>query len=264
MSETTSPPTQAERFGWIERSGDDFPYYRGKPVALTVGGWWLVMLAVAIGFAILILPPPFLRGSITRLVPTILYFVIPLAALAYVAGSGWTAIFRKVGIKDVLLMIGFAVLNILVTLVVGKIMISVMDTTANQAVQSAGTTSGSGTLLFFARTGLQLFGEEVMSILPFLALLTWLAGRQGMGRKPAIIVAVLLVAVLFAAEHLHTYGWNVAQALLGVGTARIVLLVPYIMTKNIWVSSGAHILNDWMMFGVSMLSATSATASSGV
>jgi hypothetical protein len=45
---------------------------------------------------------------------------------------------------------------------------------------------------------------------------------------------------------------------MGVGVARIVLLLSYIMTKNIWVSTGAHVLNDWATFAVSALSAVAA------
>lgn len=253
-SEPTTPPLEAERFAWLERPDDDFPYYRGRPAEISPGGWWIVMLAVAVGFAILIHPPPFLRGF-GGFLATILYFALPLAALAYVAGNAWTAIFRPLRGRDFLLMIGFAILNIVVALIVGSIMINLMETTANEAAAGAGALEGGEVWLFFARTGLQLFGEEVMSILPFLAILTWLVAGRGMGRKTAIIVATLAVAVIFAAAHLPTYGWNVAQALMGVGVARIVLLLPYIMTKNIWVSTGAHILNDWMMFGVSILSA---------
>ena len=69
-----------------------------------------------------------------------------------------------------------------------------------------------------------------------------------------------MVALLFAAVHLPTYGWNVIQVVLGVGVARIVLLIPYLMTKNILVSTGAHILNDWSSFTLAILAA--ATASS--
>jgi membrane protease YdiL (CAAX protease family) len=58
---------------------------------------------------------------------------------------------------------------------------------------------------------------------------------------------------LFAAEHLPTYDWNVVQALRGVGVARLILTLPYIMTKNLWVSTGAHVLNDWIIFSVSLL-----------
>ena len=37
--------------------------------------------------------------------------------------------------------------------------------------------------------------------------------------------------------------------------ARLILLLPYIMTKNIWVSTGAHILNDWTLFIIALLGA---------
>jgi hypothetical protein len=62
--------------------------------------------------------------------------------------------------------------------------------------------------------------------------------------------------LLFAAAHLPTYGWNVVQTLSGVGVARLILTLPYIMTRNLWVSSGAHVLNDWTMFSASLLRAS--------
>ncbi len=37
-----------------------------------------------------------------------------------------------------------------------------------------------------------------------------------------------------------------------LGAMRLVLTLPYLMTKNIWVSAGAHILNDWLLFGAVM------------
>ena len=40
-----------------------------------------------------------------------------------------------------------------------------------------------------------------------------------------------------------------------IGSARIVLTLPWILTKNIWVSTGAHIINDWLLFGLSLLGA---------
>ena len=33
----------------------------------------------------------------------------------------------------------------------------------------------------------------------------------------------------------------------------LVLTLPWIMTKNLWVSTGAHIINDWTLFGVGLL-----------
>jgi len=40
-----------------------------------------------------------------------------------------------------------------------------------------------------------------------------------------------------------------------IGTARLVLTLPWILTKNIWVSTGAHIINDWLLLGGVVLGA---------
>ncbi|WP_347309949.1 CPBP family intramembrane glutamic endopeptidase [Defluviimonas sp. SAOS-178_SWC] len=260
MGNTPTFSNDAERFNWLERPDDDFPFYRGQPVWLSTGAWLLVLLAVALGFLELLYGPGLVSAGPARFVVVFLYVAMPLAVLSLVAGQHWRALFRPIRAIDFLWMIGFAILNLLVTLVTGTIMTRLIETTANKAVAGASQLAGSDLLLFFAQTGVQLVGEEVMSILPFLALMYWLCGRGGMRRKRAIIVAALIVAALFAVEHLPTYNWNLLQALLGVGVARIVLLLPYIMTKSLAVSAGAHILNDWMFFGVSILgSAMAAT-----
>lgn len=101
-----------------------------------------------------------------------------------------------------------------------------------------------------------MLGEELFSILPFLAIVYVLYAKVKLSRKSSVIIAWLVVAVYFGAAHLPTYGWNVAQALLIIGVARLILTLAYIRTKNILVSTGAHILNDW--FGFTFVLATSA------
>ncbi|MEZ5906071.1 MAG: CPBP family glutamic-type intramembrane protease [Geminicoccaceae bacterium] len=236
----------------------DFPYVDGKPVALSAGQWWLVMAAVLAAYLMLILPPPFLRGTFSGFVPALLYALVPLAALALVAGRHWRALFRPIRGRDILLMIGFALLNLLVTLGTGLLILRLTETTANAAMQAVATVGGLDRALLYVRAAPQLLGEELMSVLPFLALLTWLCGRRGLSRRAGIALATLAVAVLFAAAHLPTYGWNVVQALLGVGVARIVLLVPFILTRNVLVCTGAHILNDWLFFTIFAASAPAA------
>lgn len=73
-----------------------------------------------------------------------------------------------------------------------------------------------------------------------------------------VIIAAIIVFLVFAGVHLPTYQWNVPQAFIGLVPVRIALLLPYIMTKNLWVSSGTHILNDWVIFGLPMLLADQA------
>jgi len=254
-------PSDAERFSWLERPNDDFPYYRGRPVRISARGWLVVLVGVALGLFVLMQGPKLVSGVPAKFLIAFLYSAIPLATLALVARQHWIALFRRLRGSDFLWMVGFAILNLVVTLLVGQITIRVIETTPNQAISGIGQMATGDRLIAFALTGIQLIGEEVMSILPFLALTSWLCGQGGMVRKRAIVVATLIVAVLFSAEHLPTYNWNVLQTLMGVGVARIVLLLPYIMTKNLAVSSGAHILNDWMFFGVSILSASVAATS---
>ena len=66
-------------------------------------------------------------------------------------------------------------------------------------------------------------------------------------------LAWLISAVWFGAAHLPTYGWNLAQAMIVIGGARLVLSLAFIRSKNLWVSAGAHILNDWSIFTVALI-----------
>ena len=60
-------------------------------------------------------------------------------------------------------------------------------------------------------------------------------------------------SLLFGLIHLPTYDWNLIQCIVVIGTARMVLTLGWILTKNIWVSTGAHIINDWLLFGVGLV-----------
>lgn len=248
----TAEAAHFQRIPLLERRPDDFPFYRGRPVALSLGQWLLLMVAICVGLYLLILPPPMLRGGgMLAVVRGALLFLVPLIALIIVAPKGWTALFRHLRGIDFAWMVFFALLNLLVTLIIGYLMVNLMETASNAVVAAAGSASTLDQILLFVRAIPQLFGEKLVSILPFLALLTFFTSR-GIGRVASILLAMLLTGVLFAAMHLPTYGYNIIQSLGGIGPVRLVLLVPYIVTKNIWVSTGAHILNDWLFFAVNI------------
>ena len=99
----------------------------------------------------------------------------------------------------------------------------------------------------------------MISILPFLAILWCCHQKLGLTRKSAILIAWLSTALIFGALHLPTYDWNFLQCFLVIGTARIVLLSGYIITKNIWVSTGSHIINDWLLFSLMLLGSHTGT-----
>lgn len=56
--------------------------------------------------------------------------------------------------------------------------------------------------------------------------------------------------LVFGALHLPTYDWHSAHSLLVIGTARLVLTAPFLITRNIWSSYTAHLTNDWSLFAL--------------
>ena len=63
------------------------------------------------------------------------------------------------------------------------------------------------------------------------------------------------MSLLFGLIHLPTHNWNWVQSIVVIGTARIVLTMAWLRTKNIWVSTGAHIINDWLLFTLALVGA---------
>jgi membrane protease YdiL (CAAX protease family) len=245
----------AERLRWLEDPGRDFPFYNGAPVGLSAWQWLFVMAAVAAGFAVLVAPIPWPAGPLGAMIPAVLFPLIPMVALAQVAPGHWKALFGRVGWRELRLMVGFALLNIVVSMSVGAIVHALADVTPNAATAQLSGMDTVGRIAFFAKTIPQLFGEEVVTLLPFLALLYGLTNRFGVGRKGAIVGAWLISSLLFGLIHLPTYDWNLIQCIVVIGSARMVLTLPWILTKNVWVSTGAHIVNDWLLFTVSLLGA---------
>lgn len=239
--------------GWLERKNDDFPYYTGHPVALSALQWVAVVLAVGVGFAALIATQPIFPTGLAGFIPAILYVAVPLGMLALVAGGHRTALFRRIRRIDLLWILVFFLLNAVVTLAVGFFVVHFFATSVNPAGDILVSATATERVLFFFKSAIQLLGEEIFTILPFLALMTLFVSYFGLSRTPAIILAALCVSTIFALIHLPTYQWHYAQAIIGLVPVRLVLLMPYIITKNIWVSTGVHIVNDWVIFGLPIL-----------
>ncbi|MBC6971843.1 CPBP family intramembrane metalloprotease [Bacillus sp. Xin] len=166
--------------------------------------------------------------------------------------SQWTSIFRKLVPKDVLTIIGTYLVNIIVTLIMANIIANVFGGVANPAARQFEGASWDA-VLFFLKTIPMLFGEGLLTILPFLIILKLSVQYFKVSRKTGIVIAWLITSIIFGAIHLPTYNWNFTQAILGIGLARFILTYPYIKTKNIWVSFIIHVVNDWTIFGIAFL-----------
>lgn len=235
---------------------DDFPYYNARPVAISGAQWLFVLLMVAMGFAVLAAPIPLFRDGWGQFIPAVAFFAIPLLGLAIVAPHHWTAVFRRVGWRELLWMLAFAALNLLVSLAVGLLVMKGTGVASNPAFAILAQQGTGERALFFLKTLPQLLGEEVLTVLPLLALTWYLHSKRGWSRSRALLAAWLATAAMFGALHLPTYGWNLLQCLVVIGSARLVLTLAYLKTKNLWVSFGAHVINDWSLFGIGLLGAS--------
>ncbi len=146
-------------------------------------------------------------------------------------------------------MVGTAIVNLIITVLIGLLLSQFTSVSSNPAMQQFDHQSTQQLEMFFLLTIIQLFGEELISILPFLGLMT-LFTYWGLKRSQALILGTLGAALWFAILHLPTYEWQILQCLLVIGCARIILLIPYLVTKNILVCAGAHIINDWLLFTI--------------
>jgi membrane protease YdiL (CAAX protease family) len=105
--------------------------------------------------------------------------------------------------------------------------------------------------MFYPHTLIQIFGEELLTILPFLALLQFLTGR-GLARRPAMIWSWIVTSIVFGLLHLPTYHWHLVQSVVVIGGGRMIVTLSYLRTKNIWVSTGVHVLVDWLLFTITL------------
>lgn len=224
----------------------DFPFYKGTSAKLEGRGWACLLISVGVAFAALTLIP---AGSFpATLLPPLLFVGIPLATLAYLTGEKWKTLFGPVRGREIGLMGLFALASITVSVLVA-LLISKFGTTApNPVVEGMDKLSGADFVLRLVPTFPQLIGEELLTILPFLAVLWLTTQRLGWSRKAGIVTAIIVSSLLFAAAHLPTYDWHWAQCFGVIGMARVVMTLAYVWTRNLWVTSGAHILNDWVEF----------------
>ncbi len=224
----------------------DFPYYAGQPVALRAGGWNLLLLSVLAGYAVLLWMPAAGPGS--GLLSRLLFAGLPLACLAWLTGRDVKALFGPFGLREAALCIGAALLAIIASSSAALMVQAFARYAPNALVLASASLSLPDFVLQLLSMVPQLLGEELLTILPFLAILQLASSHWGWGRRRGIALALLGSTLIFSAAHLPTYDGNWAQCFGVIGAARVALTLAYIATRNLWVSTGAHILTDWTEF----------------
>lgn len=253
MSESVMNMKNANTKLWIEKSGDDFPLYNGKPNNINAYQWVTLLASVALGFAFLSMKIDVLNGTFGGIARSTLFFAVPLTVFYLITNKEVTTLFRKLRWRDARVMISIALVNLLVTIALGALFLNTLGADTNTAVGALKYLSNHERLLFFVQSLPQLFGEEVLTVLPFLAFLHFSYRYLGLSKTRSVLLAWLLSSLVFGLVHLPTYNWNWLQCIIVIGSARLILTLAYIRTKNIWVSTGAHIINDWVIFSLVMI-----------
>lgn len=220
----------------------EFPYYDGQPVDISPAGW-LVLMGSVVAAYLLLITLPLVTAELTW-VPAIAFTGLPLLVLAIVTRGNHLALFGRIGLKELALAFGFGILTVVASFAVGLILLRFTTMTENASAGELAQIDAAGLALFVVRTLIQLIGEELMTILPFLAVLWLLVRRLRLPRGCGIVAGVVVSTALFAALHLPTYDWNYLQCFVGIGSARLILTASYLLTRNLWVCAGAHIVND--------------------
>jgi membrane protease YdiL (CAAX protease family) len=237
----------------LEPAGPEFPYHQGNPPTLSARGWLLVMTGVVTGYIALTMPLPFTDTVLSGWLRVAAFVVLPLAGLAFAAPGHWKRLFRRVGGREVKLMFAFAFANIVVSMLIGTVIKTFGTTVSNAGIADAAQLEDARLVNFFAKVAPQLLGEELLTLLPFLGILAFCKDRVGLSRNASVLMAWLVSAVAFGLVHLPTYDWNLMQCLVVIGSVRLMLTWAYVWTKNIWVSTGAHILNDWALMAFTVI-----------
>ena len=206
------------RFGrLVERQDDDdFPYYDGKPVEIATWKWLCIIASCVVAFVALMMLPE--DDNISAPLPRILFPAIMLAVFIGLTGRYWTAIFRRLRLRDVWTILGFLLFDMAVTFGVALVVRRFFGASGNTASEGLGEAGTADTVAFYVGTALQTSARSSSRSSPCSPSST--AAPQGPTEpQDGVVVASLLSAVWFGAAHLPTYDWNFAQCFLIIGIA---------------------------------------------
>lgn len=212
---------------------------------------WLVILLLQIAATAVL----FLVGN--RLISVFVFTFVPLAALLALGRDMLKGSVRLPRFSHVLLGVGLGLAALLVSAGVAILVQNVGGTTANPITDILASGSLAQNLVTLFLSLIQLFGEELLTFVVFMLVLQICSRFMKAGTAPTV-VAWVVSSIVFALVHLPTYGYNVLQVLLVIGTARMVLSLGFLLTNNLIVSYISHIIDDNIIFVFTMIAAAMA------
>lgn len=264
----TAPST--DFFRWEDPGAGEFPYYRGSE-RLGLWGWALILLGVALGLtadltnnAIMGALPHTKALQLTVGILIILAVPgLPLLGVWLAAGPRIRLLFRRLTGRNWALIVVLMVLTALWSAGMNK----ALGTLGQQSVADASVADGASGVAknigVFLELPFLIFGEALFVVLPFLAVLALFTEVFKIPRKPAVIGAALIAGLAFGVYHFKAYDWHWAQMLISIGLGQIIVLFGYLKTKNVLVTYLAHLLLDWVIVGLAIITGLSDKAVGG-
>ena len=230
--------------GWFkwERPDIDFPFYNDDAVP-DQHAWLLIGASLLVAVLLNILP--FFPGDKT-IIKVIIVFLIPLAALLFVARGDIGTIIKRPRLGDIPLIIIVVVLEMAFSIAIGQLL-QVIGMPASSNPLMGETMSAWRIALVFV----QLFGEELFKTNMLLGILLLMFRRTG-DRKKAVIIATLITLLIFGLAHYAAYG-SILQILLIQGLGSVICQFAYLKTKNMLVTYVAHLIFDLIPIGFVLL-----------
>ena len=225
----------------FEREGLDFPFYRNNP-KLNIGKWIILGISFIITMVLIIIPSTF--GVDFK---NLLYFLIPFIGFGIAVSWKYDLICKKFQRNDFKLIITLIVLELIFSIAIAFIMKSVF----NIHGQTNPAIGNLDNIIFWIKFPLQIFGEELLKIIPFLIFLT-IFYKITDNRKISIVISTVVALIIFGIMHLPTYN-NLIYSIIVIGFGSIFTMFGYLKTKNIFVSYLIHLLFDLIPFLGSLL-----------
>ena len=231
--------TKSEFFSF-EKEDLDFPFYKSNDLSLVE--WIVLTLSFVITGILICIPPTLYPGFLNFLVQYkgFLYFLIPFLGILFASKGKLDSICKKLSLKDGKLIVILLVLSAIYSVAMGLILRLAFNIIPN----ANPVFNETPTLLFWIQFFFQLFGEELIILIPFLIVL-FLVYKFSQNRKLGIIIGVLVSLFIFGILHFNAYHSFISIIMIqGVGS--IIRMYGYLKTKNILVTYLIHVLFDLM------------------
>ena len=209
----------------------DLPFLNGDPRFTTKN-----VIILLIGFLIAAATPFIIHPTGNQSLKALIITLAPLLTVVYVFKDDMSNIIRKPRLKDILIVIIGFMLMLVLDIITG-ILISVLG------LPVLTDSSVNGSMFSMAiRLLVQLFGEELIKFIPLVISAAFL--YKYIGRKAAIVGAVIISQILFSFIHIPAYGFSILFLLIAIGLNSIVLPLVYVKTKNLVLCYFVHLLYD--------------------